>query len=91
MAERILQFNQFSLRIDRIRQVIVQDRNNNAFGLVLQCKMKSSEIIVRNNGDVELNNPNQYSKDNYIIPYRLLKKHLENYLIIKKYYQNLLI
>lgn len=70
---------QCSLRINNIRQVIVQEMNNSGFGLVLQCKiMKSPEIIVEPNGNVRLRNPDQDSIANYIIPYRLLKKQFEN-------------
>lgn len=70
---------QCNLRINNIRQVIVQDNNNRAFGLVLQCKiMNSPEIRIDDDGNIRLRNQDQNSIAKYIIPYRLLKKHLEN-------------
>lgn len=69
---------QCSLRINNIRTVIVQDNNNSSFGLVLQCKIMKSSVRVDNEGNVTLINPDHNSIANYIIPIRLLKKHLDN-------------
>ena len=45
------------------------------FSLLFQCKIKISEIRDIN-GHIEFINPMQ--KDQYLIPYRLLKEHLDD-------------
>ena len=68
-------FTQLSYKIENIRRETFNDRDNNRYlrySLLFQCKIKSSEIVSDNNGNITL------SDNSYIVPYRLLKEHIDS-------------
>lgn len=66
--------SRISYRIRNVQADQLFDNNNIGYRLLYQCKVKKSEIINEENNNITLRNNNS----NYVIPYRLIKEHIDD-------------